>query len=59
MTDRRNPSDAVTLTLQDQNGAPWPLRLSADCLRFVGPYRRVEGFNIDAMLLFDGVRKAG
>ena len=24
-----------------------------------GPYRRVEGFNIDAMLLFEGVRKAG
>ena len=59
MTDRRNPIDAVTLTLQDQNGAPWLLRLSADCLRFVGPYRRVEGFNIDAMLLFEGVRKAG
>ncbi|MEA3541582.1 MAG: hypothetical protein U9R77_05620 [Pseudomonadota bacterium] len=59
MTDRRKPTDAVTLTLQDRNGAPWPLRLSADCLRFVGPYRRVEGFNIDAMLLFEGVRKAG
>jgi hypothetical protein len=35
------------------------LRLSADCLRFIGPYRRVEGFNIDAMALFEGVRKAG
>lgn len=49
----------VTLALHDAAGAPWPLRLSADCLRFIGPYRRVEGFHIDAMLLFDGVRKAG
>ena len=37
----------------------WPLRLSADCLRFIGPYRRVEGFNVDALMLFEGVRKAG
>ncbi|MCI4589887.1 hypothetical protein MOK15_07255 [Sphingobium sp. BYY-5] len=45
--------------LQNEVGVAWPLRLSADCLRFIGPYRRIEGFNIDAMLLFEGVRKAG
>ncbi|MGF7202043.1 hypothetical protein [Sphingobium olei] len=55
----RSSSPSVTLALHDATGAPWPLRLSADCLRFVGPYRRVEGFNIDAMALFDGVRRAG
>jgi len=55
---RRNPS-CVTLALHDAQGAPWPLRLSTDCLRFIGPYRRVEGFNIDALALFDGVRNAG
>jgi hypothetical protein len=49
----------VTLALHDAQGDPWPLRLSADCLRFIGPYRRVEGFNIDAMLLLEGLRKAG
>jgi hypothetical protein len=35
------------------------LRLSTECLRFIGRYRRVEGFDIDAMTLFDGVRRAG
>lgn len=59
MTDRRSHSPRVTLSLHDERGEPWPLRLSADCLRFIGPYRRLEGFNIDAMALFDGVRKAG
>jgi hypothetical protein len=59
MIDQRPHSPCVTLALHDADGLPWPLRLSADCLRFVGPYRRVEGFNIDAMALFDGVRKAG
>ena len=58
--DMRHPDrKIVTLALQDAQGAAWPLRLSADCLRFIGPYRRVEGFNIDAMLLFEGVRRAG
>lgn len=59
MTDRRSHSPRVTLGLHDEQGEPWPLRLSADCLRFIGPYRRLEGFNIDAMALFEGVRKAG
>ncbi|MCP1468762.1 hypothetical protein J3E64_000429 [Sphingobium sp. OAS761] len=49
----------VTIVLQDIDGAAWPLRLSADCLRFIGPYRRLEGFHIDAVALFEGVRRAG
>lgn len=59
MIDPRREPACVTLALHDADGVPWPLRLSADCLRFIGPYRRVDGFNIDAMALFDGVRKAG
>ena len=56
----RSPSrKQVTLMLHDEAGSAWPLRVSADCLRFIGPYRRVRGFNIDAMALFDGVRGAG
>ncbi|HUD94188.1 hypothetical protein [Sphingobium sp.] len=58
MIEPRPESPSVTLALHDEQGEPWPLRLSADCLRFIGPYRRVEGFNIDAMALFDGVRRA-
>lgn len=49
----------VTLTLQDSHGAPWSLRLSADCLCFVGRYRRIEGFHIDAVLFLNGLRRAG
>lgn len=59
MIEPRLPSPTVTLALHDAQGGPWPLRLSADCLRFIGPYRRVEGFHIDAMALFEGVRRAG
>lgn len=59
MIEPRRPSPPVTLALHDAQGDPWPLRLSADCLRFIGPYRRVEGFHIDAMALFEGVRRAG
>lgn len=59
MNEPRPHSPSVTLALHDEAGDPWPLRLSADCLRFIGPYRRVEGFHIDAMALFEGVRRAG
>ncbi|WP_420143741.1 hypothetical protein [Sphingobium sp.] len=59
MKERRPTTHRVTLALHDEDGTPWPLRLSADCLRFIGPYRRVDGFNIDAMALFEGVRRAG
>lgn len=59
MIDRQTDPRIVTLSLTDAAGDGWPLRLSADCLRFIGPYRRIDGFNIDALLLFEGVRKAG
>jgi hypothetical protein len=59
MIEPRPESPRVILALHDEQGEPWPLHLSADCLRFVGPYRRVQGFNIDAMALFEGVRRAG
>lgn len=58
MNEPHPQTPCVTLALHDADGAPWPLRLSADCLRFIGPYRRVDGFNIDAMALFEGVRRA-
>ncbi|WP_162849022.1 hypothetical protein [Sphingobium amiense] len=57
--ENQPPSPIVTLTLRDSDGNPWALRLSRDCLRFVGRYQRVEGFDIDAMTLFDGVRRTG
>ena len=53
------PRRQASLTLHDGEGQPWTLRLSADCLLFIGRYRRVEGFDVDAMLLFDGVRRTG
>lgn len=53
------PPNPVTLMLHDRQGRPWPLSLSADCLRFIGRYRRIDGFDIDAALLFQGVRKLG
>ena len=59
MRRERSDPQIATLALHDHTGAHWPLRLSTDCLRFIGPYRRVEGFNIDALALFEGVRKAG
>lgn len=59
MTDSDSSRRKATLTLQDADGRAWTLRLSADCLPFIGRYRRVEGFEVDAMLLFDGVRRLG
>lgn len=53
------PSPTVTLTLRDQQGNAWNLRLSRDCLRFIGRYQRVKGFEMEAMTLFDGVRRSG
>ncbi|KEQ52505.1 hypothetical protein BV95_03221 [Sphingobium chlorophenolicum] len=49
----------VTLLLHDMQGQAWRLSLSADCLPFIGNYRRVEGFNIDAVVALDGLRKKG
>ncbi len=59
MQNDPQPAPFVTLMLHDRQGRPWPLRLSVDCLRFIGRYRRVDGFDIDASLLFAGVRKQG
>ncbi len=55
----RSDPKRVTLSLQTADGGIWPLSMSADCLRFVGRYRRVDGFCIDATTLFEGVRKFG
>ncbi|MGC4250627.1 MAG: hypothetical protein QM605_03905 [Sphingobium sp.] len=45
--------------LHDASGDMWRLRLSDDCLRFIGRYKRVDGFHIDAMMLSEGLRKSG
>jgi hypothetical protein len=45
--------------LQTPRGAPWALTISSDCLRFIGRYRRLEGFEIDAALLFHGGVRQG
>jgi hypothetical protein len=57
----RRPSNpkTVNLMLHDATDNPWQLRLSDDCLRFIGRYKRVEGFHVDAMMLFEGLRKSG
>lgn len=55
-THRTHPL-TVTLLLHDGEGDTWRLFLSSDCLQFVGNYRRVEGFDVDAVIAFDGVRK--
>lgn len=58
--DRLNPdSQIVTLMLRTADGGCWPLTLAADCLCFIGRYRRVDGFEIDAALTVGGMRKAG
>lgn len=59
MEKNQSPGQIVTLLLHDKDGEAWRLSLAADCLCFIGNYRRVEGFNIDAMVAFDGVRKTG
>ncbi|WP_340265114.1 hypothetical protein [Sphingobium mellinum] len=59
MDKPRTDRQIVTLLLHDEGGESWRLSLTADCLCFVGQYRRVEGFNIDAVVAFDGLRKEG
>lgn len=49
----------VTIMLRTPDGGGWPLTLAADCLRFIGRYRRIDGFEIDAALTVGGVRKTG
>ena len=59
MDRHRTDCQIVTLLLHDEEGRSWRLSLAADCLRFIGNYRRVKGFDIDAVVAFDGLRKAG
>lgn len=59
MNTHRTDTKTVTLLLHNPQGEPWRLNLAMDCLRFVGHYRRVEGFNIDAVLALDGLRRQG
>lgn len=59
MDRHRTDPQIVTLLLHDEEGTNWTLNLAADCLCFIGNYRRVEGFDIDAIVAFDGLRKAG
>lgn len=58
MIENRSNLMQATLVLRTAQGKPWPLRLSADCLRFIGRYRRVAGFDIDPAALFQGVEEA-
>ncbi|WP_176596018.1 MULTISPECIES: hypothetical protein [Sphingobium] len=59
MNTPRTDTQLVTLLLHDLQGESWRLSLSADCLCFIGNYRRVEGFNVDAIVALDGLRKQG
>ncbi len=59
MEQHRTDRQIVTLLLHDQQGESWRLSLAADCLCFIGNYRRVDGFDIDAIVAFDGVRREG
>lgn len=59
MNTPRPDTQLVTLLLHDLQGESWRLSLSADCLCFIGHYRRVEGFNVDAIVALDGLRKQG
>ena len=51
MIRRRNNRSVVTLLLQTEGGDSWPLRLSDDCICFIGRYRRVENFGPPSGLL--------
>ncbi|WP_028055654.1 hypothetical protein [Sphingobium bisphenolivorans] len=59
MSTHRTETNIVTLMLHDEEGKSWHLRLAMDCLPFIGNYRRVKGFNMEAVIAFDGLRKAG
>ena len=59
MNTPRSDDNIVTLLLHDEAGNEWRLTMSAHCLCFIGHYRRIEGFDVDAILAFDGLRKDG
>jgi hypothetical protein len=51
MIRKPDPKMSVTLMLQSSDGAPWPLHMSADCIAFIGRYRRVDQFGPASGLL--------
>lgn len=51
MIRRRTNQHPVTLVLQTGEGLHWPLRLSEDCVQFIGRYRRIENFGPPSGLL--------
>ncbi len=55
--DNPNTSYHVSLMLHDSLGQTWSVSLSADCLRFIGSYKRVEGFDIHATLRVEGISR--
>lgn len=57
MSVERSSDARVTLMLQDGDGHAWPLSLSRDCLCFIGRYRRIDGFRVDPVLLFQGAAR--
>ncbi|APL94375.1 hypothetical protein EWH08_06500 [Sphingobium indicum] len=59
MNRPRTDKQLVTLLLHDAQGESWRLSLAADCLCFIGNYRRVDGFDVDAVVALDGLRKKG
>lgn len=57
MRDESNTSYRVTLLLHDAHAQAWAVSLSADCLRFIGRYKRVDGFDIHAGLRVEGISR--
>lgn len=57
MRDDSNTSYRVALMLHDALGQAWSVSLSADCLRFIGSYKRVDGFDIHAALRVEGISR--
>jgi hypothetical protein len=51
MIRRRRDKNPVTLVLQADDGMSWPLRLSTDCVQFIGRYPRVQNFGPTSGLL--------
>lgn len=55
--DDPNTSYRVTLMLHDARGQAWSVSLAADCLRFIGSYKRLDGFDIHAALRVEGISR--
>jgi len=51
MIRKRQNRRIVTLVLRAEDGVDWPLRLSSDCIQFIGRYRRIENFGPASGLL--------